>query len=59
LDGGLELLQIAHEQAKAGKTPMLKFFLERIVPKDRLVHLELPTMERWKGHPMLITCWRR
>jgi hypothetical protein len=45
LDGGLELLQIAHEQAKAGKTPMLKFFLERIVPKDRLVHLELPAME--------------
>jgi hypothetical protein len=44
-DGGLELLQIAHQQAKAGKTPMLKFFLERIVPKDRLVHLELPAME--------------
>ena len=24
---------------------MLKFLLERIVPKDRLVHLELPPME--------------
>jgi hypothetical protein len=45
LDGGLELLQIAYSRAKAGNGPMLKFFLERIVPKDRLVHVELPAME--------------
>ena len=44
LDGGLELLQIAYDQAKAGNAPMLKFFLERVVPKDRVVHLELPPM---------------
>ena len=32
--------------AKAGDGPMLKFFLDRIFPRDRVVHLDLPPMER-------------
>ena len=44
-NGGLELVQTGYEQAKAGNIPMLKFFLERILPRDRLIQLELPPME--------------
>ena len=32
------------ELAKAGNVVMLKFFLERILPRDRLIQLDLPEM---------------
>jgi hypothetical protein len=44
-NGGLELVQTGYEQAKAGNVSMLKFFLERILPRDRLIQIELPPME--------------
>jgi hypothetical protein len=44
-NGGLELVQTGYEQAKAGSVPMLKFFLERILPRDRLIQIELPPMK--------------
>ena len=34
-----------YEQAKAGNVSMLTFFLERILPRDRLIQIELPPME--------------
>jgi hypothetical protein len=43
-NGGLELVQTGYEQAKANVS-MLKFFLERILPRDRLIQIELPPME--------------
>ena len=33
------------ELAKAGDVQMLKFFLDRILPKERLVKIDLPTIE--------------
>jgi hypothetical protein len=36
----------AIELAKAGDTQMLRFLLDRILPKDRSVHIELPAMDR-------------
>ena len=36
----------AIELAKAGDTKMLKFLLDRILPKERSVHIELPAMDR-------------
>jgi hypothetical protein len=36
----------AIELAKAGDVQMLKFLLDRILPKERSVHVDLPTMER-------------
>jgi hypothetical protein len=39
-----EFVQTAKELAKAGNVPMLKFFLDRILPKERSVRIELPSM---------------
>jgi hypothetical protein len=36
----VELVRKAIELAKAGDTQMLKFLLDRILPKDRSVHVE-------------------
>src|SRR5260370_31667280 len=41
-----ELVRKGIELAKAGDTQMLKFFLDRILPKERLVNIDLPTIER-------------
>jgi hypothetical protein len=38
----VELVRRAVELAKAGDVPMLKFLLDRILPKERSVHVELP-----------------
>jgi|SRR5208337_3116377 len=40
------LVRKAIELAKAGDGPMLKFLLDRILPKERSVRVELPPMER-------------
>jgi hypothetical protein len=40
------LVRKAIELAKAGDTQMLKFLLDRILPKQRSVNLKLPTMTR-------------
>jgi hypothetical protein len=45
-DEEVELVRKAIELAKAGDGPMLKFLLERILPKERSVHIDLPTMKR-------------
>jgi hypothetical protein len=42
----VELVRKAIELAKAGDVQMLKFLLDRILPKDRSVRVELPQMER-------------
>jgi hypothetical protein len=42
----VELVRKAIELAKAGDVPMLKFLLDRILPKERPVHVDLPAMER-------------
>lgn len=42
----VELVRKAIELAKAGDTQMLRFLLDRILPKDRSVHIELPAMDR-------------
>jgi hypothetical protein len=42
----VELVRSGIERAKAGDTQMLKFFLERILPKDRSVRLAIPEMKR-------------
>src|SRR5208282_2142242 len=39
-----ELVRKGVELAKAGDPVMLKFFLERILPRDRLIQLDLPEM---------------
>ena len=41
-DGRDELLRKAIELAKAGDVQLLKFFLERTLPKERSVRVELP-----------------
>jgi hypothetical protein len=40
-----ELLRKGIELAKAGNVPMLKFFLERILPKERSVCVDLPPID--------------
>ena len=40
-----ELVRKAIEMAKAGDAQMLKFLLDRILPKDRSVHVELPELD--------------
>jgi len=42
----VELVRKAIELAKAGDTQMLKFLLDRILPKDRSVRIEIPEMQR-------------
>jgi hypothetical protein len=39
-------VQKAIEVAKAGDTQMLKFLLDRILPKERSVRVDLPSMDR-------------
>jgi hypothetical protein len=41
-----ELVRKAIELAKAGDTQMLKFLLDRILPRERSVRIELPPMNR-------------
>jgi hypothetical protein len=43
---GDELIRKAIELAKAGDVPMLKFLLDRILPKERSVYVDLPPMGR-------------
>ncbi len=46
LDGEAEvLLRKALELAMDGDVPMLKFLLDRLLPRDRLIKLDLPDME--------------
>ncbi len=40
-----ELVRKGLEIAKAGDVSMLKFFLSRILPRERLVRIDLPQME--------------
>jgi hypothetical protein len=40
------LVRKAIEMAKAGDGPMLKFLLDRILPKERSVLVDLPPMDR-------------
>jgi hypothetical protein len=42
----LDLVRKAIELAKAGDTQMLKFLLDRILPRERSVRIDLPVMER-------------
>jgi hypothetical protein len=42
----VELVHKAIELAKAGDTQMLKFLLDRILPKERSVRVDLPAMDR-------------
>jgi hypothetical protein len=44
-----ELVRKGIELAKAGDVPMLKFFLERILPKERSVRIDLPELDRSSG----------
>jgi hypothetical protein len=44
-DEEVELVRKAIELAKAGDGPMLKFLLERILPKERSVRLDLPAVD--------------
>jgi hypothetical protein len=39
-----DLLRKAIEMAKAGDAPMLKFLLDRILPKERSIQVELPKL---------------
>lgn len=47
-----EMKRTAVQLAKAGNVVMLKFLLGRLLPRDRLITFEIPTMElrtmRWK-----------
>lgn len=46
LDGEREeLVRTGIELAKAGNIPMLKFFLDRTLPRERAITIELPKME--------------
>jgi hypothetical protein len=40
-----ELVRKAIDLAKAGDVPMLKFLLDRILPKERSVQLDLPAID--------------
>ena len=42
----VDLMRKAIELANAGDIQMLKFLLDRILPKDRCVHVDLPAMIR-------------
>ncbi len=44
-----ELIRKGIELAKAGDPQMLKFFLDRILPKDRPVKIDLPPIEGRSG----------
>jgi hypothetical protein len=40
-----ELVRKGIESAKAGDVQMLKFFLDRILPKERVIRMDLPTLD--------------
>jgi hypothetical protein len=40
----IKLAEKAYTLALDGNVPMLKFLLERIMPRERLIHLDLPPM---------------
>jgi hypothetical protein len=42
----VELVRKAIELAKAGDVQMLKFLLDRILPKERSVRVDLPSLDR-------------
>jgi hypothetical protein len=42
----VELVRKAIELAKAGDGPLLKFLLDRILPKERSLRVDLPAMQR-------------
>jgi hypothetical protein len=42
----VELVRKAIELAKDGDTQMLEFLLDRILPKERSVHVDLPDVDR-------------
>ena len=42
----VELVRKAIELAKAGDSQMLKFLLDRVLPKERSVRVDLPVMDR-------------
>jgi hypothetical protein len=42
----VELVRKAIELAKAGDVPMLKFLLDRILPKERSIRVDLPSLDR-------------
>jgi len=44
-DEEMELVRKAIEVAKAGDVPMLKFLLDRILPKERPVRVDLPPID--------------
>jgi hypothetical protein len=46
LEGDREaLLRKGLELAKAGNVPLLKYFYDRMLPRDRVITIELPKME--------------
>lgn len=40
-----ELVRKGIELAKRGDVQMLKFFLERLLPKDRLIEIDIPRLD--------------
>jgi hypothetical protein len=42
---GKDILRKAIEMAKGGNVPMMKFLLDRILPKERPIQLELPRLD--------------
>jgi hypothetical protein len=40
-----ELLRKAIELAKRGNVPLLKFFLGRLLPRDRLISIDMPRID--------------
>jgi hypothetical protein len=42
---GEEILDKAIKMALGGNVPLLKFFLDRMLPKDRPIHLKLPRLD--------------
>jgi len=44
MTNGEELLRKAVEMAMGGNVAMMKFLLDRILPKERSIHLELPQL---------------
>jgi hypothetical protein len=44
-DWEAKVLRAAYETARAGDPQLLKFFVSKIMPRERLVSVDLPTME--------------
>jgi len=45
LEEGAELVKKGIDLAKSGDVQMLKFFLDRLLPKERLIQLDLPALD--------------